>query len=69
MIIMDGKEVFPILCKRCDKTVAAYVYDEDLSLNATAFCVRCVTREQGVIKRNDDLSSFFKSKNVTTNSL
>ena len=62
MILMDKKEVFPILCKRCGDTVAAYVYDENVSLNTTAFCVRCVTKEQNVIKRNDDLSSFLSQK-------
>lgn len=57
MIFMAKKEVYPVVCNRCDK-VAFYTPNEEQSLNITAFCVRCVTREQDVIKRNESLSEF-----------
>ena len=56
MLNIDKNEVYPVECKRCGN-VSSYVVDEKIA-SATTYCVRCVTREQPIIKRNEPLSKF-----------
>ena len=56
MIYIEKQEVYPVVCKKCNK-VSNYVIDAEKTFG-TSYCVLCVTKEQAGIKGNKELSDY-----------